>query len=120
MNNYIGIDPSKASTAISVESNKGDFLFNYTTKDLGYKWIKKTKDQIKYTQFTYYTSDIYSESEFYKLQTFSQISEMVLKDILSVIDLNENTNIGIEGYSYGFKSSPGPIIDLVGLGQSIR
>ena len=120
MINYIGIDPSKSSTAISVESNKGEFLFNYTTKNLKYKWINKTKDYIKFTQLIYYISDIYSENEYYKLQTFSQTSNLILKDILHAIDLNEDTKIGIEGYSYGFKSSPGPIIDLVGLGQSIR
>ena len=120
MFNYIGIDPSKSSTAICIESNKGNFLFNYTTKDLKYKWINKTKDLIDFSQLVYYTSEIYSENEFYKLQTFSKISNLILDNVLSSIDIDEQTIIGIEGYSYGFKSSPGPIIDLVGLGQSIR
>lgn len=118
--NIIGIDSSKVSTGMAIKSNKGEFLFNYTTKDKNYKWIKLTSDIVKYFHFSTNEEkdDSYSDSEVKKLITFSLVSNEVLKNVKNHIDEKEETIIKIEGYSYG--SGVGDIIDLVGIGQSIR
>jgi hypothetical protein len=118
MKNYIGIDISKISSGISVESCKGHFLFNYTTHNLNYKWIKRTSDLIKFRHFDYNEVDDYSENEIVRLKIFTKISNQIIKDILNHIDINEKTIIGIEGYSYG--KSSGPLIDLIGISTGIR
>ena len=41
--NYIGIDISKISTGLCIESDNITHLFNYTTKELDYKWIKQPR-----------------------------------------------------------------------------
>jgi hypothetical protein len=119
--NIIGIDSSKVSTAMAIKSNKGEFLFNYTTKKEGYKWIKQTNHLVKYYHFETKEDkniDTYSDSEVKKLIAFSKVSNEILKDVLEHIDKDDETIIRIEGYSYG--STAGDIIDLVGIGQSIR
>jgi len=118
--NIIGIDSSKTSTAMAIKVKDKQFLFNYTTKKENYKWIKNTSDYVKYHFFDYKINndDTYSEQEVKKLITYSYISNEILKDILEIIDKKEETIIRIEGYS--FSSSAGDIIDLVGIGQSIR
>ena len=120
MENFIGIDPSKISTAMALQNDRGTFLFNYTKEKPNYKWIKATQNLINCRFIEYYTSDNYSENEIFKLQTFSHISNLLLNDLQQHLDPQHPTIIGMEGYSYGYKTSPGPIIDLVGLGQSIR
>ena len=119
MKNYISIDASEKSTAVAVRSNHGYFLFNYTTTDPNYKWMKLTKDFINLRFFTYEKSDDYSESEIYKLNTFSKIALNVLKDVLTAIDPLEETIIGIEGYNYN-SFSGSSIIDIVGVSTCIR
>jgi hypothetical protein len=118
MKNYIGIDISKTSTGISVNSCKGHFLFNYTTHDLNYKWIKRTSDLINFRHFEYKEVDDYSENEIIRLKIFSDISNQIIHDILNHIDINEKSCFGVEGYSYG--QLLGPIIDLVGISTGIR
>lgn len=118
--NIIGIDSSKVSTAMSIKTKNNFYLFNYTTKSEGYKWIKNTSDIVKYFHFSIdiNNEDDYSNSEVKKLISFSYVSNTLLKDALQHIDKNDETIIRMEGYSYG--SSAGDIIDLVGIGQSIR
>ena len=68
--NYIGIDISKISTGLCIEANGQTHLFNYTTKDLNYKWIKATSDSINFRHIKYEECDVYSESEILKLKQF--------------------------------------------------
>lgn len=118
--NIIGIDSSKSSTAMAIKSNKGFFLFSYNTKKENYKWIKNTSDIVKYFHFEYGVDNIddYSKSEVKKLIAYSYVSNQILKDAMEHIDKKDKTIINIEGYSYG--SMAGDIVDLVGIGQSIR
>lgn len=118
MENYIGIDSSKISTAVCIESNKGYFLFNYTNEKENYHWHKKTNHLINYRYFNYTQFDDYSDDEISKLYTYSEISKSFIKDVLEHIDPNEKVNFAFEGYS--FSKNPGPIIDLVGISQSLR
>lgn len=118
--NFIGLDISKISTAMSIENTEGEnFLFNYTTKEPNYLWIKRTSEVINYRYYNYNNCDVYSESEIDKLNQFVKISNDVIKDIKETITDNYPVYIMIEGYSYG-KQQPGPIIDLVGIGSIIR
>jgi hypothetical protein len=118
--NIIGIDSSKVSSAMAIKSNKGEFLFNYTTKKENYKWIKKTKDIVNYYHFNYDLNgdENYSDGEVKKLIAYSYVSNKIVEDALKCIDHNDESIIRIEGYSFG--SGAGDIIDLVGIGQSIR
>ena len=79
---------------------------------------KTTKDLINFRHIIYKEVNIYSKNEIIKLEQFSNISNQVINDILNTINKDEYTKINIEGYSYS--SNAGPILDLVGIGQSIR
>jgi len=81
--------------------------------------MKLTKDFINLRFFTYEKSDDYSESEIYKLNTFSKIALNVLKDVLTAIDPLEESIIGIEGFNYN-KFSGNSIIDIVSISTCIR
>jgi hypothetical protein len=118
MLNYISIDPSTRSTALVIKSNKGNFIANYTIYDTDYKWMERLKPYIKIFSFNYTEKENYTENEIEKLKQESLVSEEIFNDIISNIDLNEESIITMEGYSFG--KNPGPIIDLVGMGQSIR
>lgn len=119
MNNIIGIDPSKVSSAIYVKSNKGEFIFSYTNRDRNYKWIKKTNDYVYYRFFEIEKGKDYADQELKNLISFSYVSTIMIRDVLSSIDKDENTYLRMEGYNYN-TYKPGDIIDLVAIGQSIR
>lgn len=119
--NYIGLDISKISSAVSIETKYNQYLFSYNTHKPTYKWNKLIKDEEGVFIRNYeYSNEIknYSKSEINKLIIFIKISNDIIKDILSVIDKNDNTLIYAEGYSYS--KNPGPIIDLVGISSLIR
>ena len=119
MKNFIGIDPSEDSTAVSIKSNKGYFLFNYTILKESYKWIKMTKDYINFKFYNYEKFEEYSKNEISTLKTFIKISSDIINDIIQHIDINEETFIGMEGYNYSMFSG-NSIIDLVGISTCIR
>lgn len=119
MKNYIGLDISKNSTAMVIEANSIDYLFSYNTLAAEYKWNKFCSKVCQIKTYNEQNSTTnYSESEVLKLIHFSKISSDILQDILNTIDMNNETIIYIEGYSYGKESSQ--IIDLVGIGSIIR
>lgn len=119
MKNFVAIDPSEDSTAMSIKSNKGYYLFNYTSNSPTYKWNKLTQDIINFRFYTYNSSENYSEKEIFTLQTFIKISNDLLGDILSHIDPKEETIVGIEGYNFN-PYAGNSIIDLVGVSTMIR
>jgi hypothetical protein len=108
---YIGMDISKISTAICVESSNKNFFFSYTTKKENNKWIKKLNKliQFRFINYKYSKEENYSNIELLKLDEFDTITNLIIKDILKYIK-NKNIKIGIEGYSY---NSKGPIFDLI-------
>jgi hypothetical protein len=119
MKNFIAIDPSEDSTAVYIKSNKGNFLFNYTTNKPDYKWNKLTNQIINFRFYNYEKSDDYSENEILNLKMFIKISNDLLKDILENIDMKEESLIIIEGFNYS-KFSGSSIIDLVSVSTCIR
>ena len=118
--NYIGIDISKISTAMTIETPSGEFYFSYNTNKHNYKWNTFASVFCNIKTYKYEKNDNYSISEINKLKIFSEISNDLLNDILNTIDKRYRALINIEGYSYGTKTSPGPIIDLAGIGGIIR
>lgn len=120
--NYIGLDISKISTAVSIETSDGkNYLFSYNTNKSTYKWNKNLIgiEGVKIRTYEYdNTIDDYSEKEVNKLVLFINIANDIIEDILSVLNITEESIIYIEGYSYG--RDPGPIIDLVGIGTIVR
>ena len=118
MRNYIGLDISKVSTAMVIESNLGESFWSYNTKKLNSKWNTIASNCASIKTYIYETSEIYSDSEILKLKIYIKIANDILKDILINIDSKEETIVNIEGYSYS--QNAGPIIDLVGIGSIIR
>ena len=116
--NLIGLDISKISTAMAIESNGKEYLFSYNNKKLSNKWNDNIKHICNIKTYDYINSDDYSISEIEKLRQFVNIANDVLKDILETINIEEETIIQIEGFSYN--SSSGPLIDLVGIASIIR
>jgi len=119
--NLIGLDISKVSTGMAIEVNGENFLFSYNTSKPTQKWNKilSTIDNVKIRTYEYdNTISDYSESEINKLTKFINISNDIIKDILSVINIEDDTILYLEGYSYG--KNPGPLLDLVGIGATVR
>jgi len=120
--NKIGIDISKISTAMSIEVDGIEYLFSYNTMKITQQWNKILLDIMNVSIKTYNydnTIENYSISEIDKLEIFIDIANDIIKDILSIININKQTIIYIEGYSYG-RSVNGPLLDLVGIGATIR
>ena len=119
--NIVAIDPSLNSTAIKVN----DKLINYAnhknvfTKKLNYtKWYQIAKPYMDIKTIEYDSFDVYSEREIYLLQKFNSIADSIIDDIKLYLKPNEDTIVGIEGYSYS--SSAGPLIDLVTFSTILR
>jgi len=119
--NLIGLDISKVSTGLAIEVKGKNYLFSYNTMKITSKWnnVLNTIDDIKIRTYEYDNSiEDYSESEIDKLSNFSKISGDIIEDILSVIDIDDETILYLEGYSYG--KNAGPLLDLVGIGSAVR
>lgn len=123
MYNIVSIDPSLISTAVVVSSNKSLKLFNYCKesnangkKELK-KWYKLAQDFVNYRFINYREFDNYSDGELIKLKDYDKITDDIIDDILSNINKDIPTKVGIEGFSY---SSTGDIIDLVTFSTLLR
>ncbi|NPV12768.1 MAG: hypothetical protein HPY57_13355 [Ignavibacteria bacterium] len=117
--NFIGIDISKVSTSMVIETDEKEYIFSYNTNKPTYKWNKCIENIVKIKTYEYDNSkDNYSDSEIDKLKNFSKISNDLIEDIINTIVSTKPTIIYIEGYSYGKDSSQ--IIDLVGIGSIVR
>lgn len=118
--NFIGIDPSLISTAIVIN---GDIV-NYCressvfTKSGMSKWFKSAEQFCQYKFITYRNFENYSEGELTKLKDYDSITEMIVDDILSKIDVREQTHVGIEGFNFG--SQVGDLVDLVAFSTLLR
>jgi len=119
MYNYIGIDISLNSTAIYIESNKGNSILSFTNKKDNNIYIKELN---RYGVDFYFnnreTSEIYSENEILKIKHFSNISSNIIEKIIEKIDTSNMTYCIIEGYSFSKNTSS--ILDIVALSTLIR
>ena len=109
---FIGIDISKNSTAVCVESKKLK-IYSYTTKKSNNIWVTDTSEYINYRfiNYTYSKTKDYSEREGIKFKEFEETTNLIVNDILDNVNILETINIAIEGYSYG--SPKGHLIDIV-------
>jgi hypothetical protein len=118
--NFIGIDPSLISTAVVVNGN----ITNYCRESAVYtksgmsKWFKSAEQYCHYKFVNYRDFDNYSDGELIKLKDYDLVTEMIVDDILSKINVEEETHIGIEGYNFG--AQVGDLIDLVAFSTLLR
>jgi hypothetical protein len=120
MKNFIGIDPSLISTAVVVNGK----IINYCRESAVYtksgmsKWFKSAEQLCQYKFVSYRDFDNYSDGELTKLKDYDLITESIIDDILSQIDVRNETWIGIEGYNFGAQA--GDLIDLVAFSTLLR
>lgn len=118
--NIVAIDPSLISTAVVVN---GDII-NYCRESSVYnktgmsKWFKSAEQFAEFKFINYKEFDNYSEGEITKLNDYDVITDMIISDILSKIDSEKETRVGIEGFSFG--SAQGDLIDLVTFSTLLR
>lgn len=122
--NIVSLDQSLISTALVVEGPAGIRMINYcresaaTGKKGMKKWFKLAEQHVEYRFIEYREFSNYSEGELIKLKDYDRITDMIIDDIITTIDTNIPTKVGIEGYSYS--SSAGDIIDLVTFSTLLR
>lgn len=113
----IGIDPSLNSTAISVYKNGMFYVYNYTNKDIKYKWIKEINNYVNFKFHEYNDeTESFSESETEKIKIYDIVTDKIFNDIKEISD--QQTEVFIEGYSYS--SAQGRLIDLVTFSTLLR
>lgn len=122
--NIISIDPSLISTALVIKTPNTFKMFNYCREKDAYgkksmnKWFKISEQHIEYRIIEYRKFKDYSEGELVKLKDYDKVSDMIISDILSIIDVNLETIIGIEGYNFG--AQVGDLVDLVAFSTLLR
>lgn len=114
---YIGIDVSVNSTAMCIYNKKYNF-YNYTNKKSNYIWIKNTSNIINYKFFEYKYKNIndFSNMMIEKIKDYDIYTEFIIDDIKKY---GKKFNIGIEGYSYGLKTTDS-IIDISELSSILK
>jgi len=119
VNNYIGIDISINSTAIYLESDKGNRILSLNNKKDNNIYIKELdRHGVQFIHLNPEKSKIYSDNEILKLKHFDKIATLVLEFCLKNINTSENTFCQIEGYSFSKNTSS--ILDIVSLSTLIR
>lgn len=120
--NIITIDPSLISTSITING----IIYNFVEKKRVFnkkgmsKWFDLCKNNIEYIYINEYVKDYknYQNSELHKLKDYNKVTDIIINTILDKIDVNQETVVAIESYSYG--SSNGDIIDLVTFSTLLR
>lgn len=115
MESKIGIDASINSTAMCID---GVHLFNYTTTESKYKWIKNVWNSINFRFVNYEYPENYSEREYYKLIKFDEITDLIIEDIKEYTSESDSIDIFMEGYSY--ESEAGRLADIVTYSTILR
>jgi hypothetical protein len=108
---YTGIDASLTSTALCIESDGHEILYNFHTGKQT-KWFKLLEPVVKFHNISHEIAGEYSESEVSKHKSYQVLSDKIR------YYLSPDSLIGIEGYSYS--SQAGPLIDLVTFGTLLR
>jgi hypothetical protein len=124
MKNIVAIDPSLVSTALVVSDGENFKIFNYCRESDVYtktgmkKWFKHAEPHVIYRFIKYREFENYSEGELTKLKDYDCVTGMIIDDILSIINPNYETVIGIEGYNFG--AQVGDLVDLVAFSSLLR
>jgi len=124
MKNIVAIDPSLISTALVVSSGNSFKIYNYCRESDAYgkkgitKWFKFAEEHIIYQFIKYREFTDYSEGELTKLKDYDKITDQIIDDILSNINPELETKIGIEGYNFG--AQVGDLVDLVVFSTILR
>lgn len=122
--NYIAIDPSLISTAVSIKTNNDFKIINYCKESSVYgktgmkKWFKMAEEFIEYRYIEYRSFDNYSEGEITKLKDYDKVTDVIVGDINNFIDKNDNTLVAMEGYNFG--AQVGDLLDLVTFSTLLR
>lgn len=117
--NYIGIDISLNSTAVYIESENIKSILSFTNKKDNNIYIKELdRCGVKFYHLNRDVSENYSKNEILKLNHYNKISNLIINEILSIININEKTYCQIEGYSFSKNTSS--ILDIVSLSTLIR
>lgn len=117
--NFIGIDISLNSTAVYIESERGNKILSFTNKKDNNIYIKELdKYGVKFYHHTRETSIDYSKNEILKLNHYNKLSDLILSEIIENIDINKKTYCQIEGYSFSKNTSS--ILDIVSFSTLIR
>lgn len=119
--NYITIDPSLNCTAVIINDEK----YIYAKDSYGAsektgklkKWFELCEPYITYKWIKYDKSNVHSCQELMKLNTYDEITTIIVDDIKSKI-IPGDIIVGIEGFSYS--SQAGPLIDLVTFSTLLR
>lgn len=115
----VGLDLSLNSSAMTIKTKDNIKLFNYTATKEEYKWIKYVKDYINFRFIEYENFEDYSTLEIYKLKKYNEVTDLIIKDMLENLNLNEEIQVNIEGYS--FSSNAGnSILDIVAYSTMLR
>jgi len=118
--NIVAIDPSLISTALVANGH----IINYcresdaTNKSGLSKWFKYSEPFCDLRYISYRKFDNYSEGEIVKLKDYDLVTDMILDDITSNIDVNKPTKVMIEGYNFG--AQVGDLLDLVTFSTLLR
>lgn len=116
--NYVGIDMSLSSTAISIYNKNGYFFLSYLKNwEKPTKWTKNLTDYVKITGVFYKKSEEYSEQENMKLTDYEKNVDNIINDIKNCM-VEGKTIFAIEGYSYASETSS--LIDLVTMATLLR
>lgn len=117
--NKIGIDISLNSTAIYIESDKGNHILSFTNKSASNTYIKQLEDCGVHFYYIDRKSNIdYSKNEIIKIKSFIETSDLIISEISKFLNLNNKTVCQIEGYSFSKNTSS--ILDIVALSTLIK
>jgi archaellum biogenesis ATPase FlaH len=118
--NYVGIDISIDSCAVSMKRDEETMILNFTTQKVNNNWIKKTMSSINYEFINYTYKDIknYTENEIMKLREFNHVTDLIYNKINTNLNKKDKTLIAVEGYSYGLRGNS--IIDIVSFSTLLR
>lgn len=115
--NYVALDISLSSTGLFIITKDGsEHYFNYKNNNKLSKW-HRTCSFITYRDYEIIDLESFSDNELGKLIKYDEISDAMIKDILTICK-PEETVVATENYSYG--SSAGHIIHLVSIGTLVR
>lgn len=117
--NFVGVDISKTSTAVSIWNGEKYYFLSYLNKNskVTKKWVNKTEEFVSITYKDYRKSDEFHIQEIYKIQDFQSLADMISSDINKYCKYGK-IYVGVESYSQG--SAAGHLIDLVKIGTLIR
>ncbi len=116
--NYIGLDLSLTSTGLYILlSNGTEHYFNYRNNTKMTKW-HKVLSYVNYQDYAIPEIDDYSTREVAKIIKYNEITDKIVKDILSLCKPEESIII-TEGFSYG-SSNTISLIDLVAYATLLR